>query len=51
MTELNQYLGGFLVAEGAASIAFSECKYPLWQLGRLARIAIGVYLYTLPPKQ
>lgn len=44
----NQYLGAFLIAEGTASIAFSKCNYPLWQLGRLVRIGIGAYLYTRP---
>lgn len=50
MATLNQYLGGFLIAEGAASIAFSKCQYPLWNIGRLLRMGIGYYLYTLPEK-
>lgn len=51
MEHLNNYLGAFLIAEGTASIAFSKCSFPLWQIGRLIRVGIGLYLYTLPEKK
>lgn len=48
MTSINNYLGAFLIAEGTTSLIFSKCNHPAWQLGRLIRIGIGVYVYTRP---
>lgn len=48
MTSINNYLGAFLIAEGTTSLIFSKCNHPLFQIGRLARIGIGFYIYTRP---
>lgn len=45
MATTNEYIGGFLVIEGGLSIIFSECKSPLFQIGRLLRMGIGYYIY------
>ncbi|MDD3474307.1 MAG: hypothetical protein PHP08_00205 [Candidatus Dojkabacteria bacterium] len=45
-TTTEEYVGGFLMIEGAASIIFSGCKSSTSQLGRLLRIGIGYYIYS-----
>ena len=46
MTTTNQYIGGFLIAEGGLSLIFSNCKSPTSQIGRLIRIGLGIYIYS-----
>lgn len=45
MATTNQYIGGFLIADGGLSLIFSGCKSPMSQIGRLIRIGIGIYIY------
>lgn len=42
-----QALASFLIIEGTLSILFSTNKSPLYQLGRLARIGIGLYFLKI----
>lgn len=45
VTITNEHVGGFLMAEGLLSIAFSSSKGIISQLGRITRIGIGYYIY------
>jgi hypothetical protein len=43
----NKILGGFLILEGIGSILFSGDAREISQFGRLIRIGIGTYVYSI----
>lgn len=45
MATTDEYIGGFLMAEGTLSVVASQCKGPISQVGRLIRIGLGYYIY------